>query len=73
MHAITFLLVFAAALVLYGLAMWKTGDVGLMPFHRVHSIRGSADVRHVGIIVCRVGLVLAALLLVALLLVRAEG
>ncbi|MBR3318408.1 MAG: hypothetical protein IKG21_11375 [Atopobiaceae bacterium] len=68
MHAIEFLLIFAAALVLYGLVMWRTGNVDLMPYHATYSISSKDDVRRVGLIVARVGLVLGAVLCAALML-----
>lgn len=68
MHAIEFLLIFAAALVLYGLVMWRTGNVNLIPYHATHSIGSNDDVRRVGLIVVRVGLILGAVLCAALVL-----
>ena len=73
MYAILFLLIFAALLVAYGLALHKTGNVNLMPYRATHSIRGKQDVRRVGLITIRVGLALGAILVVALVVVKAMG
>lgn len=69
-HASVFLLIFALALVLYGLLLAKTGNRDLMPYRAMHSIRNKEEVRHVGRIVVVVGLVLGATMLVALALTR---
>ena len=66
-HASLFLLIFALALVLYGLLLAKTGNRDLMPYRATHSIRNKEEVMRVGRIVVVVGLVLG----VAMLLVHA--
>ena len=73
MYAIVFLLIFAALLVAYGLVIYKTGNVNLIPYRATHSIRDKQDVRRVGLLTTRVGLVLGALLLVALAVVLLTG
>ena len=64
-HASTLFLIFATLLVLYGAALAKTGNRDLLPYRARHSVRTTADVIRVGVIVVRVGAVigLAALLL----------
>lgn len=66
MYAVIFLLIFAVLIVAYGFVLYKTGSVDLMPYRAIHSIRGKQDVKHVGLVTMRVGLVLGAVLLVAL-------
>lgn len=70
MHATIFLLIFAGLLVAYGIAMHRTGDINLMPYRVQHSVHSQQDVRRVGLIVMRVGIVLAAVLCIALLVLR---
>lgn len=67
-HASLFLLIFALALMLYGLLLAKTGNRDLMPYRATHSIGGKDDVRRVGRIVVVVGLALGALMLLVLAL-----
>lgn len=55
-HVGLFFSIFAAALILYGLALVKTGDKSLLPYRAAHSVRTSADVKRVGRIVVWVGL-----------------
>lgn len=62
-HASLFLLIFALALVLYGLLLAKTGNRDLVPYRATHSIRNKDDVKRVGRIVVVVGLVLGAVML----------
>jgi hypothetical protein len=69
-HASLFLLIFALALVLYGLLLAKTGNRNLMPYRATHSIRNKEDVRRVGRIVVMVGLVLGAVMLLTFALAR---
>ena len=69
-HASLFLLIFALALVLYGLLLAKTGNRDLMPYRTTHSIRNKEEVMRVGRIVVVVGLVLGVAMLLALALVR---
>lgn len=69
-HASLFLLIFALALVLYGLLLAKTGNRDLMPYRATHSIRNKEEVKRVGRIVVVVGLVLGVAMLLALALVR---
>ena len=69
-HASLFLLIFAVALVLYGLLMVKTGNKDLIPYRAIHSVRNADDVRHVGRIVMAVGAVLGAAMLLVTLVVR---
>lgn len=69
-HASLFMLIFAVALVLYGLLLAKTGNRDLMPYRAQHSIRNKEDVKRVGRIVIVVGLVLGAVMLVALAFTR---
>ncbi len=66
-NASTFFLIFAGVLLLYGIALAKTGNVELMPIQTVHSIRGPEDVKRAGRIVVIVGLVIGALSLVLML------
>lgn len=58
-------LIFAAVLIVYGAAIAKTGNVELLPYRSRHSIGSSADVKRVGRIVVRVGLVIGAIALAA--------
>ncbi len=69
-HASLFLLIFALALVLYGLLLAKAGNRNLMPYRATHSIRNKEDVRRVGRIVVMVGLVLGAVMLLTFALAR---
>ena len=69
-HASLFLLIFALALVLYGLLLAKTGNRDLMPYRAVHSIRNKEEVKRVGRIVVVVGLVLGAVMLLVHALTR---
>ena len=69
-HACLFLLIFALALVLYGLLLAKTGNRDLMPYRAVHSIRNKEEVKRVGRIVVVVGLVLGAVMLLVHALTR---
>ena len=69
-HASLFLLIFALALVLYGLLLAKTGNRDLMPYRAVHSIRNKEEVKRVGRIVGVVGLVLGAVMLLVHALTR---
>lgn len=70
MYATLFLLIFAAALVLYGFALKRTGSIDLMPYRTQHTIRGPEDVRYAGAIVMRIGAILAAILLLVLTVMR---
>lgn len=70
MHAAIFLLLFAGLLALYGLVLYRTGDVTMLPYRARHSVRGKADVKRVGLIVLRIGLLLAAVLCIVLLVLR---
>ena len=72
MNAVKFLLIFAALVLVYGFAIYRTGDAGLIPYRARHSIASKEDVRLVGLVTMRVGLVLAGVLLVALLIVPME-
>lgn len=63
-NASLFMLIFAIALVLYGLLMAITGNRDLMPYRAIHSIRNKEDVKRVGRIVVVIGLVLGAVMLV---------
>ena len=69
-HASLFMLIFALALVLYGLLLAKTGNRDLMPYRAIHSIRNKDDVKCVGRIVVVVGLVLGAVMLLVHALAR---
>lgn len=73
MYAIIFLLIFATLVVAYGLLIHKTGNIDLLPYRAQHSIRGKDDVRYVGLMTVRVGLVLGAILLAGLAIVMAMG
>ncbi len=66
LHAGTLFLAFSIALVLYGWILAKTGNRNLLPYRAMHSVRDERDVRRVGSIVVRVGLVigLASVLLI---------
>ena len=63
MHASTLFVVFAMVLMLYGAALVRTGDKNLLPARAIHSVRGPHDVRRVGRITMRVGLVIGILAL----------
>ncbi|MDO4538017.1 MAG: hypothetical protein Q4B54_07630 [Coriobacteriales bacterium] len=63
-------LIFAIALLLYGAAMVKTGDGGLVPFQSAHSIRDRNDVKYLGRIVAIVGLIIGIVALALLLSAR---
>lgn len=73
MYAIEFLLIFAVAVVAYGFVLHKTGNKELLPYRAMHSIRNKQDVIYVGLWTMRVGAVMAAVLLVALAIVKALG
>ena len=66
LYACIFFIIFAAALLLYGGALMKTGDKGLLPFRAQHTVSGPEDVRRVGRYVCIVALVIAAFALLAI-------
>lgn len=62
-NASLFFLIFAAALVLYGVAIAATGDINLLPYRAARSIGNKEEVRRVGRIVVVCGLVIGALAL----------
>lgn len=62
-NASLFFLIFAAALLLYGMAIAATGDINLLPYRAMHSISNKEDVRRVGRIVVVCGLVIGAIAL----------
>lgn len=68
LHPSMFFLIFAIALTLYGAAIAKTGNRDLLPYRAIHSIRNSEDVKRVGRIVVRVGLIVGAFSLVGIAL-----
>ena len=70
MYATIFLLIFAGLLMAYGLVMYLTGDVNMMPYRTRHSIHGKEDVRRVGLIVARIGGLLAVVLCIILFVMR---
>ena len=69
-YAALFILIFAILIVLYGTVLAHTGNVELLPMRAQLSIRGPEDVRHVGTISARVGLVLAIASLVVVITQR---
>ena len=69
-YAALFILIFAVLVVIYGAILAHTGNVELLPLRAQPSISGPADVKRVGVISARVGLVLAALSLVAVITQR---
>lgn len=62
LHAVTFLLIFAALVTVYGIVLAKTGNEDLVPYRASHSIEGPEDVRHLGRVVTRVGGVMLVIL-----------
>ena len=60
-YACVLFLAFAAALVAYGAILAKTGNKELLPRRAVHSIRNGDEVKRVGRIVIRTGLVIGAI------------
>jgi hypothetical protein len=66
-YAALFILIFAVLVVIYGAILAHTGNVELLPLRAQLSISGPEDVKRVGVISARVGLVLAALSLVAVI------
>ena len=69
LHAATFFIIFAVALFIYGGAIYATGDKSLLPLRAQLSIRGPEDVKRVGLITARVGLVIGVLAFIVRLLV----
>ena len=63
-HARTLFLIFAVMLVIYGAILVKTGDKNLLPYRAMHSVRNSEDVRRVGLITARIGMVIGIIMLV---------
>ncbi len=63
-HTRTFFLIFAVALVAYGAILVKTGDKNLLPYRAMLSVRNSEDVRRVGYITARIGMVIGIIMLV---------
>ena len=62
-HASTLFFIFAAALILYGALIARSGNAELLPLRARHSIRGAEDVRRVGRYVLIVGVVIGAIAL----------
>lgn len=63
LHAGTFFLIFAIALVCYGAILVKTGNKELLPYRAMHTVRNKQDVMRVGRIVIVVGIVIAVVAL----------
>lgn len=69
MHNVSlFFLIFAALLLLYGAILAKTGSKDLLPMRAAISISSKDEVRRVGAIVCRIGVIIAVVCLIALVL-----
>lgn len=69
MHNVSlFFLFFAAALLLYGAILARTGNKDLLPYRAMVSISSKYEVKRVGIIVCRIGMIIGAVCLLALVL-----
>ena len=66
LYACIFFTIFAAALLIYSYALYKTGDKNLLPYRAQPSIRNEDDVRRVGLISARVALIIAALAVAAI-------
>ena len=64
-YAALFILIFAILIVLYGAILAHTGNEELLPWRAQLSVSGPEDVKRVGIISARVGLILAIISLVA--------
>lgn len=61
LHASTFFLIFCAALLIYGAVLAKTGNKNLLPIRAARSVRNAQDVRRVGRITIKVGLVIGVI------------
>ena len=66
LYACIFFIIFAAALLIYGGVLYKTGDKKLLPLRAQPTIRNEEDVRRVGLISARVALIIAALAVLAI-------
>lgn len=60
-------LIFAVVLLLYGSVLFKTGDKDMLPLRAQLSVATKEDVRRVGQVIVRVGLVLGVLALAGII------